>query len=80
MLGQFYKFWAKQTCYSLRCTGLSGVHLTLSGALARALSELAAHGNSQRSSAKNHWTVRCVSGPSGEPTKQLSTAVVFTAV
>jgi hypothetical protein len=41
-LGQFYKFGAKQVCTSLRCTGLSGVHMIVSGAQASAPSEPAA--------------------------------------
>jgi hypothetical protein len=49
-LEQFYKFGAKQTCSSLRRTGLSG-------AQAGALRELAALEKSKRSSAKNHRTV-----------------------
>jgi hypothetical protein len=52
-LEEFYKFGAKQTCCSLRCTELSGVQ-------AGALRELAALRNSQRSSTKIHRTVRCV--------------------
>jgi hypothetical protein len=48
-------------------------HLTVSGALAGTLHEMAALGFSQRSSTKNHQTVRCAIGLSGEPTKQRST-------
>ena len=56
-LGQFYKFGAKQTCCSLRCTGLSGAHQIVSGAKVGALSELSSLVKSKRSSAKNHRTV-----------------------
>jgi hypothetical protein len=62
-LGQFYKFRAIQTCCSLRRTGLSG-------AQDGALRELAALEISRCSSTKNHWTVRCVIGLSGEPSEQ----------
>ena len=58
-LGQFYKFGAKPNCCSLWRTGLSDVHQTMFGAQAGALCELAALGNSQRSSTKIHRTVRC---------------------
>jgi hypothetical protein len=57
-LGQFYKFGAKLTCCSLRRTGLSGVHRTVSDVQAGELHELAALGKSKRSSAKNHRNVR----------------------
>jgi hypothetical protein len=50
-LGTILQVWSKQTCYSQWRTGLSG-------ALAGALCELAALGNSQSSSTKNHRTVR----------------------
>jgi hypothetical protein len=43
-LRQFYNIGAKHTCGSQWCTGLSGVHWTVSGALAGALHELAAFG------------------------------------
>jgi hypothetical protein len=65
-MGQFYKFGAKQTCCSQWCTRLSG-------ALAGALDELTALGNSRRSSTKNHRIVRCAIGLSGEPSVQWST-------
>ena len=64
--GQFYNFGAKQICTRLWRTRLSG-------AQAGALSELATLGNSQRSSAKNHWTVWYAIGLSDEPTEQRST-------
>jgi hypothetical protein len=73
-LGQFCKFGAKQTCCFLRRTGLSGVLRTVSGAQAGALCELAPLGFSQRSSTKNHRTVRCATGLSGETTEQRSTS------
>ena len=57
-LGQFYKFEANQNCCSQWRTGLSGVHRVVFGALTKALRELAALGFSQRSSTKNHQTVR----------------------
>jgi hypothetical protein len=49
-------------------------HRTVSHALAGALRELAALGNSRRSSTKNHQTVRCASGLYGEPSVQRSIA------
>jgi hypothetical protein len=52
-------FGAKQTCCNLWRIGLSGVHQTVSRAQAGALHELAALGNSQRSSTKFHRTVWC---------------------
>jgi hypothetical protein len=45
------------------------VHRTLSGAQAEAPRELVALGFSQSHSTKNHWTVRCATGLSGEPTE-----------
>jgi hypothetical protein len=42
-------------------------HWTVSGAQVGAPNELAALGKTQRSSAKNHQTVWCVTGLSGEP-------------
>jgi hypothetical protein len=33
-LGRFYKYGVNQTCTSLQCTGLSGVHQTVFGAQA----------------------------------------------
>jgi hypothetical protein len=60
-LGQFYKYGANQDCASLRCTGLSGVHQTVSGAQAEAPNELDVLGDSQSSTAKIHRTVRCAS-------------------
>jgi hypothetical protein len=73
-LRQFYKFGAKQFCTSLWRTGLSCVHRTVSDAQAGAPSDLVALGKTQRSSAKNHRTVWCVTGLSSEPTKQWSTS------
>jgi hypothetical protein len=49
-------------------------HRTLSGAQAEAPHELAALGFSQRASAIIHWTIRCATGLSGEPTEQWSTS------
>jgi hypothetical protein len=66
IVGQFYKFGAKHTCCSQWHTGLSGVHRTVSDALAGALRELAVLRNSRRSSTKNHRTVQCAIGLSGE--------------
>jgi hypothetical protein len=43
----------------MRCTGLFGVHRTVSGAQARAPNELAALGKTQSSTAKIHQIVRC---------------------
>jgi hypothetical protein len=57
-VGEFYKCGAKQTCCSQWRTRLSGVHRTVSGALAGALRELAALGNSRLLSTKNHQTVQ----------------------
>jgi hypothetical protein len=54
-LGTILQVWSKQTCYSQWRTGLSG-------ALAGALCELAALGNSRSSSTKNHRTVRWALG------------------
>jgi hypothetical protein len=49
-------------------------HRTVSGAQAGAPSELTVLRNSLHSSAKNHQTVWCVTGLSGEPTKQRPTS------
>jgi hypothetical protein len=57
-MDQFYKHGASQDCTSLRCTGLSGVHRTMSSAQAGAPNELAALGKMQSTVAKIHRTVR----------------------
>jgi hypothetical protein len=61
------------------------VHQTVSGAQAGALRKLVALGKSKHSSAKNHWTVRCATRMSGEPTsnghlRQRSTAATATGL
>jgi hypothetical protein len=61
--GKFYKVGAKRTCCSLRRTRPSG-------AQAGAFRELAALGISQRSSTKNHRTVRCATGLYSETTSK----------
>jgi hypothetical protein len=50
-----------QTCTTLRCTGLSDVHETVSGAQAGALSELATLGKTLGAATIIHRTVRCAS-------------------
>jgi hypothetical protein len=49
---------ARQTCTSLRRTGLSGAHQTVSGAQASARNELAALGKNAAPADKIHRTVR----------------------
>jgi hypothetical protein len=50
-----------QTCTSLRLTGLSGVHRTVSGAQAGASGNWPLSGKSIGTEAKIHQTVRCAS-------------------
>jgi hypothetical protein len=58
---------SSQTCTILRCTRLSGVHRTVSGAQAGMLDELAALEKSWGVAAIIHLTVRCATGLSSEP-------------
>jgi hypothetical protein len=50
---------SSQTCASLRCTGLSGVHRIVSGAQAGALANRLLSEKTQRATTIIHWTVRC---------------------
>jgi hypothetical protein len=63
-----------QTCTNLRCTGLSGVHRTVSGAQAGSVVNSLLSGIAEGTTAKIHRTFRCApdcpvcTGLSGEPT------------
>jgi hypothetical protein len=50
---------SSQTCTSLRCTRLSGVHRTVSGAQAGVLDEQVALGKTQHAATIIHRTFRC---------------------
>jgi hypothetical protein len=54
---------SSQTCTSLRCTGLSGVHRTQAGSAAKSLLS----GIGEGAVAKNHRTARWCTGLAGEP-------------
>jgi hypothetical protein len=58
---------SSQTCTSLRCTGLSGVHRIVSDAQAGAATNSLLSGIAKDTLAKIHWTVRWCTGLSGEP-------------
>jgi hypothetical protein len=59
---------SSQTCTSLRCTGLSTVHRTVSGAQAGSAAKSLLSGISEGTVAKNHRTIRWCTRLSGEPT------------
>jgi hypothetical protein len=59
---------SSQTCTSLQCTRLSGMHRTVSGAQAGPAANLLLSGIDEGVVAKNHRTVRWRTGLSGEPT------------
>jgi hypothetical protein len=50
---------ASQTCTSLRCTRLSGVHQIMSSAQVGAPANWPLSGKSEGTAAKIHWTVQC---------------------
>jgi hypothetical protein len=58
---------SSQTCTSLRCIGLSGVHWTVSGAQASSAAKSPLSGIGEGDVAKNHRTVRWSTKMSGEP-------------
>jgi hypothetical protein len=66
---------SSQTCTILRCTGLSGVHRTVSGAQAGSAANSLHSGIGEGIVAKNHRTVRWRTGLSGEPTTPAPTVV-----
>jgi hypothetical protein len=61
-----------QTCTSLPCTRLSGVHQTASGAQAGSTANSLLSGIGEGAVAKNHRTVRWCTRLSGEPTAPAS--------
>jgi hypothetical protein len=58
---------SSQTCTSLQCTGLSGVHRTVSGAQTGSAAKSLLSGIGDGAVAKNHRTAWWSTGLSGEP-------------